>query len=328
MTPRRAGLYLQRAAYHEANDSIEEALADYKAALTIRPRDGEALSKLSKLYFILDNSKEALLTDSLVEELTRSLCHVCIWETEFEQPQLDDGSAKKQNSEGAQQKHNGPPDKLAEWVISGKYREAIGLLARSINQNPSAESFRYRGCVYAITHHYDDALHDLNQAISLDDKSPAAFLARGAVYNATDDSRRSLEDFSRAIELDRDSALAYYGQGCVHRWDGEWDEAISSLTKAIEKNPDLGQAFFQRGLAYEKLGKTDKAIADYTNAINLRPDFSYAHLRRMFLYRSKGDLVNAIQDGEENKKLRGEDGWRCLSRCDKDQKSAIPKPQH
>jgi tetratricopeptide (TPR) repeat protein len=96
-----------------------------------------------------------------------------------------------------------------------------------------------RARVYLATARIDQALGDLNTAISIDPNAQAAFFWRGQAYRRKGDVDRAIEDFTRAIvqagQIDRASYLA---RAQLFTAKGDYTRAIADFDKLLSIAPD------------------------------------------------------------------------------------------
>ena len=85
---------------------------------------------------------------------------------------------------------------------------------------------------------YDDAIHDLTTAISLDQNWIDLFVDRGKVFAK----------------------------------EGRFDAAISDFNRAINRNDNPTWAIRERGLTYKRMGEMEKARSDLELVLRTEPD--------------------------------------------------------
>jgi tetratricopeptide (TPR) repeat protein len=96
-----------------------------------------------------------------------------------------------------------------------------------------------RARAYLETARIDQALADLNTAISVNPNAQAAFFWRGQVYRRKGDVDRAIEDFTRAIvqagQIDRASYLA---RAQLFTAKGDYARAIADFDRLLSVTPD------------------------------------------------------------------------------------------
>ena len=166
-----------------------------------------------------------------------------------------------------------PPKSIflsTSWLRAGLLFRSLGGMALLLfflslwiyNSMFSATAHNNHGMSLYHKGHYDEAIAELNQAISIDAKD----------------------------------AKAYSNRGLVHFKKNEYDLAIADCTQAIKLDPNLAAAYDNRGLIYQKTGDTDHAFADFDQAVRLQSDNYTALFNRAITYIDKGDNRAAATD--------------------------------
>src|SRR6266852_1616534 len=113
----------------------------------------------------------------------------------------------------------------------------INESSRSVDDRLKAYVGRARA--YLETARLDQALGDLNTAISINPNLPAAFFWRGQVYRRKGDVDHAIEDLTRAIiqagGIDRASYLA---RAQLFTAKGDYARAIADFDKLLSVTPD------------------------------------------------------------------------------------------
>jgi TolB-like protein/Tfp pilus assembly protein PilF len=126
-----------------------------------------------------------------------------------------------------------------------------------------------------ITHAYDMAA----EALSADDRDPAAHWAMGRALWLRGDHERSLGELGDAVDLSPNFALAHYSLSFVHCQSGDAAAAIRYADRSHRLSPYDPMTFAMLGakaLAHARLGKYDQA-ADWGIKATLRPN-AHAHI--------------------------------------------------
>ena len=147
---------------------------------------------------------------------------------------------------------------------------------------------------------YDKAIAYLSRAIEIGDLTRSnqalAYHYRGALYLKRERIDEALADLDRALTLNPRLATAYGDRGIAHRKKGEYARAIADYDEAIRLWPEWHDWYIHRGLVFSTLGRLDDAIADYDRALHLRPRLVSALMARADAYLAKGENDNAIGD--------------------------------
>jgi Trypsin-like peptidase domain/Tetratricopeptide repeat len=172
---------------------------------------------------------------------------------------------------------------------------------------------------------FQEALTELNQAISLDSKHVAAYAFRGAARAQLDDLAGAKTDLNKAISLDPKSALAYAMRSRLGSKLKDFHGALADANRAISLDPKFSLAYFCRFIIlveenqYESHTNTKRrelALADLNRSIALDPNFAYGYKSRSSLV---SDQASSIRDLQKAAKLFRQQGrFRALSGVIKD----------
>jgi tetratricopeptide (TPR) repeat protein len=127
---------------------------------------------------------------------------------------------------------------------------------------------------------YDQALAEINQALTQDPKDAETYNRRGGIYTLQGHYAQAVADFAKALELKPRYAKAYYNRALAYYYQGKYDQAINDLTKAIELKPKDVASYNNRGLAYMQKGNYDRAIDDFNVATILNPKLADAYFNK------------------------------------------------
>lgn len=89
---------------------------------------------------------------------------------------------------------------------SGRYDEALKELNQAISQDPSARTYKLRGHVYIAKGDLSKALSDLSQAISLAPNSAKPYVDRAIVHYKMGNKGLALDDMAKAEKIAPESA--------------------------------------------------------------------------------------------------------------------------
>ena len=191
--------------------------------------------------------------------------------------------------------------------------EALADLDRAITLTPGDKyALTYRGEARTWVGRHGEALADFDQAIALDPGYSRTLAGRGETYRLMGRYDEAVADLARAIELNPEDAWALTSRGETHRLMGRYDQALADLARAIELNPDVW-ALTIRGDTYRLMGRHDEALADLARAIELNPDV-WALTSRGDTYRLMGRHDEALADLTRAIELNPEYAWAIARR--------------
>ncbi|MBU1012874.1 MAG: tetratricopeptide repeat protein [Bacteroidetes bacterium] len=154
----------------------------------------------------------------------------------------------------------------------------------------------------------EDAIRDLNQSISLNDKFAEAFDTRGIARLRMKDFDAAIDDCSKAIELKPELESAWFNRANAYLFKGEIQNALNDLNKAIQLNPNFAAALNNRGQVMLNLGKYEDAIIDLNKALEIEPRLSNAYNNRAKAFYAIRRFDLSIKDLNTSLQFNAKDG--------------------
>jgi tetratricopeptide (TPR) repeat protein len=155
----------------------------------------------------------------------------------------------------------------------------------------------------------DDALADLEKAVTIDPKFADAICERGIVLISKDMKDKGCMDLRKAKVLGNAKAKELYEKNTCSAMSGTFikagDEkfekkdyagALADYTAAIQLNADSAAPYLKRGQCNVFLKKCDKAISDYNKAFKIRPDTVQVLFLRGLAYNAASNYKAAFDD--------------------------------
>jgi tetratricopeptide (TPR) repeat protein len=231
-----AAVYLNRGLAHLDRIELNDAIADFNAAIRLDP-DFAAAYDARGVAFRFRPDRAILDFDDAIR--------------------LDPNSAKAYAHRGG------------AYLAKGDVDRAMADLNKAIELDPNnAEAYRTRGAAYRRKGDLDGAIAEYSEAIRLDPTDKYAYLTRGGAYQAKGDLDHAIADYDEAIRLGPFSH-AYEVRGSAYRAKGDFDRAIADYDEAIRRNPRDATAFHGRGLARQAKGDAAGGTADLAEAKRL-----------------------------------------------------------
>jgi tetratricopeptide (TPR) repeat protein len=160
------------------------------------------------------------------------------------------------------------------------WKGAADEFARIVALNPpepKGSTARYDLAIAdANLEHYDDAAHQLRDAIGLDPGFLAAMANLVSVDIQRGDLREARSVADRFLALAPDSARALYARGIVALQAGDSNTAREDFGKLLQANPAYAVAHYDLALAEERLGHLDSAERELRAALALSPAYARA----------------------------------------------------
>ena len=160
-----------------------------------------------------------------------------------------------------------------------------------ISDEEDAYAYLWRGVSYRLLGELDQALADINQAITLEPTWGYAYYSRGNWYVDADDYEAAVEDYSTAIANGYVSYGLYINRGYSYNQLRDTERAKQDYLSAIANNPESGLGYSNLGSILFTEGDLDGALENFELAI----DNSNGR-QRAFPYRNRGDIHFMNQD--------------------------------
>ncbi|MDQ3015736.1 MAG: tetratricopeptide repeat protein [Bacteroidota bacterium] len=171
--------FRNRANYRRDQGRMEEALADYNAAISLKP-DGALYNSRAKMYFnqqkyqpALDDYNRAIAMDSLKGEYF-----------------INRG---------------------AVWALAGKLDLALNDFNKGLTLDPDhANGYKNRSLVHQANSNWDLALADINKYLEMHPEDAELWYERGRLKNIKGNFQEAIADFDRAIQLNNKQPIFLY----------------------------------------------------------------------------------------------------------------------
>lgn len=168
-----------------------------------------------------------------------------------------------------------------------------------LNIQENSHNYLNRGIFQSLTGNYNEALADLNKAISLNEKEAVAYFSRAncrykmieeielisglqtnRIISVTDkfintesenpgasvDYQQVIDDYEIVLFLKPNFFFGYYNRAYIKLRLGQYKSAIEDLNRAIELEPEFAEAYFNRGLTKIFLDDVDGGAMDLSKA--------------------------------------------------------------
>lgn len=213
---------------------------------------------------------------------------------------------------------------------SGRYAEAVDLIARAIARNDKIAAFHNNlGNALRARGQLPQALQAFGNALALNPDAPDARFNLAVVLQELGRLQEAAAHYRQVIAVSAGHAAAHSNLGNVLRTQGHLDEALASYQQALRAQPKFLPALINQGNvqkmkgllqqaadsyrralaidtrsaeAHNNLGlalfeddRTDEAIACYERALSLFPRYSQAHRNLGHALRERGKPVEAIE---------------------------------
>jgi protein O-mannosyl-transferase len=220
---------------------LDEAIAQYQAALKISPRYEDAHNNLG---------------NALVQK-----------------GQVDDAIAQYQealkiNPRMAEAHYN-----LANALAQeGRVDEAIAEYQESLKINPDVPEVRNNlGLALVQKGQADAAIAQYEEALKINPDYGDAHDNLGDALAQKGQADEATTQFQEALKINPNDVEAHNSLGNISGQAGKWDEAISQYQEALKINPNYANAHAGLGTVLAQKGQVTEAIAQFQEALKLQP---------------------------------------------------------
>ena len=127
---------------------------------------------------------------------------------------------------------------------------------------------------------YEEAMHALQRAVSLQPDAPAAGALHRVMGQAAQDLERpaaAAEHYERALQIDAGDTEAIDRLALMRFEQRRFEDALGLYRRLLEIRPGSAQTHANLGAARYHLGRTEEAIESFERALSIEPSLQSAH---------------------------------------------------
>lgn len=249
-----------------------EAIAIYKRALLLAPREPGLELNLGLAYMKLDDHAKALPLFASVAARQHPLATQAKELKATCQVQLGQISEALPTLEALNPTPNVLYALALAHVKSGAKEKAQPVFDRLLGQLPAAQAHFLEAQVWYNTGHFDQALASLDRAAAADANTPGLERERGKTLLSLRDNDKALAAFRAAIAADPHDTEALYFLGASLIQAGAHAEGRPYLEAVAKLRPDLWGTSYYLGKAQLALGKPKEALPLLAEAARRAPN--------------------------------------------------------
>lgn len=282
------------------NEDPEGELKAYDAALAADPKNAAAVINKAIYYADRENWTKALeqYQIAVAAQPERSDLHVGLADTLTNLDRLDAARAAYDRALKLD------PKRVAAWRgrawlnrLAGRPREAKADYDRAIALAPDdADLLVWRASALRQDDKQAAAMADLNAAVKLRPKSAFILNNRGLALAETNRLDEALADYGAAIAADPDYEAAYYNRAAVFMDQNRFDRAIRDLNASLRLSPGDAMTLSRKGRCYWFLKDYRRALEELDAALAAKPDDAEALRWRAKVKTELGDAAGARED--------------------------------
>jgi len=234
---------MQAAAAKKADDN-SSAIAAYTQALTLDPKNQEALEKRGLLHQSEDDLDDAVADFTALLRLAPDSARIHYLRADALTDQRD-------------------------------YAAALTDLNRAVALDASAyRAYTLRAYIYDQKNDFKRAIADGQTALRLHPDYLPAIRDLGSAYHDSGDYDHAIKQFDQAVRLAPRSARDRVSRGTAYEWKGDYDHAIADFSEAIRLSPRYAFAYFHRAYCWQQKRAYRKVYLDLTRALEIYPDYT------------------------------------------------------
>lgn len=231
-------------------DRIKDRLKNIENSEEISSEDKEELTK------IMNTIKQIKNEIIQLEEITADLIDKKEQLKEDTESEIDMGFLSKIQS--ARVNIETIVDKGWNYIVAGKYKEAIEILRRGKKMYPeNIKVHNLLGWAYIHLEQFDKASVTFQKVLNIDAKNEMAQANLGYINYKKGLYGEAIERLSNIVSNAKNkqaTLYALYYLGLVYFERNMYNDSIEFLNKAIALGPNLYEAYYYLGKAYQKRG--------------------------------------------------------------------------
>jgi len=154
---------------------------------------------------------------------------------------------------------------------------AVFFVLSAVAQNPK-KHYKSANKLYE-SQLFDEALNELNQAISLDGNYSDAYLLRGKVFEAKKDWQSAVVDYEKAAGLEGNSTTALLLAGQANYMVHDYVDAAKYLNEASLLNDKNFPVLYLKSATHIKLGEFHDAIVAIDKALKIEETYKCLYMK-------------------------------------------------
>jgi adenylate cyclase len=151
------------------------------------------------------------------------------------------------------------------------------------------------GAYYLWSRRLDEAIGELEKAVSLSPNLAAALGALGLALHYAGKSEEAIECFNRAMTLDPYGDFYLHYQAQAYFQLGNYGKAAALLQQRLTRNPQTDISHMLLAASYGHQGRTAEARAEWAEVFRVNPNFSLEHRRKVLPYRNSSDFESVVE---------------------------------
>lgn len=169
--------------------------------------------------------------------------------------------------------------------------------AQELNEDSSSEVKIALGRLYRFRGWYEEALMQLNKAISISPTSADAYIELGEVLLVQNKFAEAKVELLRAVDLKTNYWKAHEALANYYYMAEEYSQSVKAYKLVTRLTPDSAVGFAGLGSAYWMMGETKLALSAYENSLQLKPSRqAFTNLGTSYYYTGQFEKAADMQN--------------------------------
>lgn len=169
---------------------------------------------------------------------------------------------------------------------------AIDKVTRQIEQNPNDPTlYAARAGLFYEKEGYDEAIADLQRALSIDSTNVTFLHVLADVYLDYYKSREALETMQKAVALYPERIPTLLKMSEFQLILKQYEASMRTIDRILQINPQNPDAYLMFGMNFKELGDTVRAINSFQKSVELDPDLIDSWINLGQLHAAKGNKI-------------------------------------
>jgi tetratricopeptide (TPR) repeat protein len=136
--------------------------------------------------------------------------------------------------------------------------------------DPSVHSiYNTRSMILTAEGKYDEALLQVNKALSMDSDNPYYLNNRGSTYIKMGELEKAKTDVNLSIQKDFYNGWAYRNKGILYNLENDYESAVRNFELAVKYNPGIQELHGNYGDALFQVGRKEDACSQWSISIEM-----------------------------------------------------------
>ncbi|MDQ6701542.1 MAG: tetratricopeptide repeat protein [Acidobacteriota bacterium] len=288
----------------DAGKVMQSAIAEYRKALEIKPRDVSATVPLARTLALTGKTADAeqLYLALIEKDKTHATPYKDLYRLYIGQNRNADAEKILQKEIANNPKDYGAKTDLATFYSATGNRAAMAKILDDLKANAKEFPAAYLTAAdfYFRNGDGDEATKQLQQGIKNDPARKSEYEKRLVEVEIRQGKKE--QAYQRNLQVLKDNPKDNDARGMKAAFlldKGDINQAIGELQAVVTANPDNFVARFNLGRAHVAKGDFDRARQQFEKAVELRGDYIPARIALAQLALSRGDYTGALKNAQD-----------------------------